>query len=501
MIARVIAQRIERLDLHPRTMEKMRSRVDFINAKEAALAKPKITLAAHPVLLLGLPAQHVDQGARRQPRDRGHRLPRHGDLDGPLDVDVHAHGRRRRAVDRPGAVHRARSTSSPTSATAPTTTRGILAIRAAVAANVNITYKILYNDAVAMTGGQPVDGPISPGGHRAPGRRRRRRRRSSSSATSRTSIRPAISRPDIEIHHRDELDRVQRELRDTPGVHGPALRPDLRRGKAPPPQARQVPRSGEARRHQRAGLRRLRRLRRQVELRVGRAGRDRIRPQAHDRPELVQQGLSPASTASARASSPSKAAALRKPKKAEAGEFPALPDPTLAVDRGALRHPRHRHRRHRRGHHRRAARHGGAPRRQGLQRARHDGPRAEERRGRVARAHRRCARAALRDAHRRRRGEARARLRHPHRRRLRSGREDAERRHQGAGQHRAGDAGRLHAQRRSQVSDRLDGAGDQATRSRPATPSSSTRPSSPPGSWAIRSPPICSWSASPTSAG
>jgi indolepyruvate ferredoxin oxidoreductase len=95
---------------------------------------------------------------------------------------------------------------------------GLLAIRAAIAAKVNITYKILYNDAVAMTGGQPVDGPLSPA--------------SISRQVRAEGVRTVVLvsdepdkyptgtdfAPGTRFEHRRELDRVQRELREVPGV-------------------------------------------------------------------------------------------------------------------------------------------------------------------------------------------------------------------------------------------------------------------------------------------
>ncbi|GAB1363893.1 indolepyruvate ferredoxin oxidoreductase family protein [Rhodobacter sp.] len=94
---------------------------------------------------------------------------------------------------------------------------GHLAIRQAVAAGANVTYKILYNDAVAMTGGQPVDGVISPAriAHQVfqegvarvvllseePGRHA-----------------AADLPPGTKIGHRDEIDAVMQELRQVPGV-------------------------------------------------------------------------------------------------------------------------------------------------------------------------------------------------------------------------------------------------------------------------------------------
>jgi indolepyruvate ferredoxin oxidoreductase len=95
---------------------------------------------------------------------------------------------------------------------------GILAIRAAVAAGVNITYKILFNDAVAMTGGQPVEGHLTVA-------------RVAAQLVS-EGVQPIIVVTDephkydgtsdlpagVPVHHRRNLDRLQRELRKVRGV-------------------------------------------------------------------------------------------------------------------------------------------------------------------------------------------------------------------------------------------------------------------------------------------
>ncbi|MGB1035108.1 MAG: indolepyruvate ferredoxin oxidoreductase family protein, partial [Primorskyibacter sp.] len=94
---------------------------------------------------------------------------------------------------------------------------GVQAIRAALAADVTITYKILYNDAVAMTGGQRNDGALSADRIArevlAMGVRRLEVVFDAKEEPQRTDF------PDgIGWSERADLDRVQRELRDTDGV-------------------------------------------------------------------------------------------------------------------------------------------------------------------------------------------------------------------------------------------------------------------------------------------
>jgi indolepyruvate ferredoxin oxidoreductase len=96
---------------------------------------------------------------------------------------------------------------------------GLLAIRQAIAAGANITYKLLYNDAVAMTGGQPVDGQIN-----VPEIARQ--------VEAEGAKRVVVVSDDIgkyrghegefpkgtTFHPREAMDAVQRELREVPGT-------------------------------------------------------------------------------------------------------------------------------------------------------------------------------------------------------------------------------------------------------------------------------------------
>ena len=95
---------------------------------------------------------------------------------------------------------------------------GLLAIRACVAGGVNMTYKILYNDAVAMTGGQPMDGPLDPASIS-------RQIRAEGVGqivvvTDQPDKYPASTEwaPGVTVHHRRELIAVQESLREVKGV-------------------------------------------------------------------------------------------------------------------------------------------------------------------------------------------------------------------------------------------------------------------------------------------
>jgi indolepyruvate ferredoxin oxidoreductase len=95
---------------------------------------------------------------------------------------------------------------------------GSLAVRASVAAKSHITYKLLFNDAVAMTGGQPTESGFTPA---------QITRQLAAEGVGRTVIvADDVSRyegvtdlaPGVEVRPRSELMAVQRMLRDTPGT-------------------------------------------------------------------------------------------------------------------------------------------------------------------------------------------------------------------------------------------------------------------------------------------
>ena len=328
MVARVIAQRIERLEPAARTMEKVKQRVEFINAKEHALARPRITLARVPYFCSGCPhntSTRVPEGSRATAGIGCHFMAVW--MDRSTSTYTHMGGE-----------------GAPWIGQAPFMTEkhifanlgdgtyyhsGVLAIRAAVAAKVNITYKILYNDAVAMTGGQRFDGPLSPA-----------LIAQQVAAEGVTKIVVVTDEPDkypsgyfdssISIHHRDMLDRVQRELRDTPGVTvllydqtcAAEKRRRRKRGKYPDPAKRVVINELVCEGCGDCGVKSNCVSVAPVETEFGR--KRTIDQSSCNKDFSCVKGFCPSFVTV-------EGGTLRKPKKAASADLPALPEPVLAA--------------------------------------------------------------------------------------------------------------------------------------------------------------------------
>ncbi|WP_018988128.1 indolepyruvate ferredoxin oxidoreductase family protein [Aromatoleum toluclasticum] len=213
MIARVIAARIARFY----TSDKIKARLAFFDAKEAALAKPRLSIQRVPHYCSGCPhntSTKVPAGSRAIAGIGCHYM---ATWLSPETTQTFC----QMGGEGVPWVGQAPFTKTPhvfaNLGDGTYMHSGILAIRAAVAAKVNITYKILYNDAVAMTGGQPHDGTLS-----VPIIARQLQAEGIGNIIvvndGPRAYGPADLPHGVPIRHRDELDAVQRELREVPGV-------------------------------------------------------------------------------------------------------------------------------------------------------------------------------------------------------------------------------------------------------------------------------------------
>jgi indolepyruvate ferredoxin oxidoreductase len=217
IVARAIATRVGKLDLPADVRARIDARMALIEAKERDLRQPRVVAERTPYFCSGCPhnsSTRVPEGSRAVAGIGCHYMVTWMDRSTATFTQMGGEG-------------------VPWIGQAPFTDErhifanlgdgtyfhsGLLAIRAAVAARVPITYKILYNDAVAMTGGQPVDGTLT-----VP----RLTRQLAAEGVERIVVLTQDAdhyapgdelAPGVQVAPRERLDQVQRTLREFPGV-------------------------------------------------------------------------------------------------------------------------------------------------------------------------------------------------------------------------------------------------------------------------------------------
>jgi indolepyruvate ferredoxin oxidoreductase len=217
LIARAIAARLEKADLSDALRARIAARLAVIDAKELEAARPTLVEERKPWFCSGCPhntSTRVPEGSRAVAGIGCHYMAmwmdRKTDTFSQMGGEGVAWlGQKDFTAERHIFANLGDGTYFHS---------GLLAIRAAVAAHASITYKILYNDAVAMTGGQPVDGVLTVPQIAA---------QMQAEGVVKTVVvtdepekyAGATALPQgVEVHHRKALDDVQRALRDIAGT-------------------------------------------------------------------------------------------------------------------------------------------------------------------------------------------------------------------------------------------------------------------------------------------
>ncbi|WER46584.1 indolepyruvate ferredoxin oxidoreductase family protein [Cupriavidus sp. WKF15] len=217
LIAKAIARRLKQLGVPADIAARMDVRLAIIAAKESALNVPQGTGAQRqPWFCPGCPhntSTNVPEGSQAM-------------------AGIGCHGMAA-WMDRATAWAQMGGEGAPWIGQAPFSTRrhmfanlgdgtynhsGFLAIRQAVSAKANITYKILFNSAVAMTGGQPIDGGLDVASMTRELEAEGVRRIDVVTDAPENYANATRLAPGVKVHHRSELDAVQRELREVEGV-------------------------------------------------------------------------------------------------------------------------------------------------------------------------------------------------------------------------------------------------------------------------------------------
>lgn len=217
LVAKALARRLGEAGLPDQRRAAIDARIAVIEAKEREAARPRVTVERKPWFCSGCPhntSTRVPEGSRALAGIGCHYMALWMDRRTETVAQMGGEG-----VSWLGQMHFTRDRHVFVNLGDGTYFHsGLLAIRAAIAANATLTYKILYNDAVAMTGGQPVDGTLT-----VP--------QIAQQVTSEGAVRVLVvsdepekyadraGLPDaVTVHHRDEFDALQLALREVAGV-------------------------------------------------------------------------------------------------------------------------------------------------------------------------------------------------------------------------------------------------------------------------------------------